>query len=55
MGYCLKGSGRPPSIAKYFIQSFRAAIDPERESAPEHLLMIYYPEELPAVTDIHRL
>jgi hypothetical protein len=36
-------------IAKYLIQSFRAAIDPERERAPEHLFMVYQPEELPAV------
>ncbi|MDB6143362.1 MAG: hypothetical protein JWP80_2406 [Pseudomonas sp.] len=43
------------SIAKYLIQSFRAAIDPERERAPEHLLMVYQPEELPAVADIRRL
>ncbi|WP_443696319.1 hypothetical protein [Pseudomonas sp.] len=42
-------------IAKYLIQSFRAAIDPERERAPEHLLMVYQPEELPAVVDIRRL
>jgi hypothetical protein len=34
---------------------FRAAIDPERETAPEHLLMVYQPEELPAVVDIRRL
>jgi hypothetical protein len=43
------------AIAKYLIQSFRAAIDPERERAPEHLLMVYQPEELPAVADIRRL
>lgn len=55
MGYCLTGFGRPPPIANYFIQSLRAAIDPERESAPEHPLMIYRPEELPAVADVHRL
>lgn len=42
-------------IAKYLIQSFRAAIDPERERAPEHLLMVYQPEELPAVANIRRL
>lgn len=42
-------------IAKYLIQSFRAAIDPERERAPEHLLMVYQPEELPTVADIRRL
>jgi len=34
---------------------FRSAIDPERETAPEHLLMVYQPEELPAVVDIRRL
>jgi hypothetical protein len=45
----------PAPIAKYLIQSFRAAIDPERETAPEHLLMVYQPEELPAVVDIRRL
>lgn len=27
------------------VQSFRAAIDPEQERAPEHLLMVYQPEE----------
>lgn len=37
------------------VQSFRAAIDPEQERAPEHLLMVYQPEELPAVADIRRL
>ncbi len=34
----------PAPIAKYLIQSFRAAIDPERETAPEHLLMVYQPK-----------
>jgi hypothetical protein len=42
-------------IATFLIQSFRATIDPERERAPEHLLMVYQPEELPAVADIRRL
>lgn len=34
-------------MAKYLIQSFRAAVDPERERAPEHLLMVSHPENLP--------
>jgi predicted DNA-binding transcriptional regulator YafY len=36
------------SMAKYLIQSFRAAVDPDREKAPEHLLMVANPEDLPA-------
>lgn len=35
------------SLAKYVIQSFRAAVDPEREHAPEHLLMLQQPVDLP--------
>lgn len=35
------------SMAKYLIQSFRAAVDPDREKAPEHLLMVANPKELP--------
>jgi len=35
------------SMAKYLIQSFRAAVEPERETAPEHLLMVANPEDLP--------
>lgn len=36
------------SMAKYLIQSFRAAVDPDREKAPEHLLMVANAKELPA-------
>lgn len=36
------------SMAKYLIQSFRAAVDPDRETAPEHLLMVARPQDLPA-------
>lgn len=35
------------SMAKYLIQSFRAAVDPERETTPEHLLMVANLEDLP--------
>lgn len=35
------------SLAKYVIQSFRAAVDPEREGVPEHLLMLQLPADLP--------
>lgn len=35
------------SLAKYVIQSFRAAVDPERERVPEHLLMLQQPIDLP--------
>lgn len=34
-------------LVQYVIQSFRAAIDPVREKAPEHLLMVQNPETLP--------
>tara|TARA_R110002020_G_scaffold121942_13_gene277111 strand:+ start:663 stop:1241 length:579 start_codon:yes stop_codon:yes gene_type:complete len=34
-------------LVQYVIQSFRAAVDPVREKAPEHLLMVQYPEVLP--------
>lgn len=34
-------------MAKYLIQSFRAAVEPGRETAPEHLLMVANPEDLP--------
>lgn len=35
------------SLVQYIVQSFRAAIDPVREQAPEHLLMVQHPEALP--------
>jgi len=35
------------SLAKYVIQSFRAALDPERERVPEHLLMLQQPIDMP--------
>lgn len=35
------------SLAKYVIQSFRAAVDPTRETAPEHLLMLQRSDEMP--------
>ena len=34
-------------LVQYVIQSFRAAVDPVRERAPEHLLMVQHPETLP--------
>jgi len=34
-------------LVRYVIQSFRAAVDPAREKAPEHLLMAQHPETLP--------
>lgn len=34
-------------LVQYVIQSFRAAVDPAREKAPEHLLMVQHPETLP--------
>lgn len=36
------------SLAKYVIQAFRAAVDPERERAPEHVLMLQHPDDLPS-------
>lgn len=35
------------SLAKYVIQSFGAALDPERERMPEHLLMLQQPIDMP--------
>ncbi|MNO20002.1 hypothetical protein D3C76_97480 [compost metagenome] len=35
------------SLAKYVIQTFRAAMDPDRERLPEHVLMVQQPVDLP--------
>jgi hypothetical protein len=35
-------------MAKYLIQGYRAALDPHREPAPEHLLMVFEPGLLPS-------
>jgi predicted DNA-binding transcriptional regulator YafY len=35
------------SMARYLIQAFRAAVDPQREIAPDHLLMVESPDKLP--------
>ena len=55
VGHCITVFNVCAPIAKYLFQSFRVANDPERERAPEHLLMIYQLEELPAVADTRRL
>ena len=34
-------------LIKYLVQSFRAAMDPDRQRAPEYLLMVKDPEKLP--------
>ena len=37
------------AMARYLVHTYRAAMDPDRERAPEHLLMVQSPELLPAI------
>lgn len=37
-------------LAKYLVQTFRAAVDPSAQRAPSHLLMVDRPDTLPACT-----
>ncbi len=47
VGHCITVFNVRAPIAKYLFQSFQAANHPEREGAPEHLLVVYPLEELP--------